>query len=94
MGSASSRPARITASSHGAIKLFRALDDKLAAALASGAIKLLRADFLRTDELPQILRRQDLEKREREGGHTRIFLSAAEAVAAFRSNGRKIGVLT
>ena len=71
-----------------------ALDEKLVAALQSGAIKLIRADYLRGLEPGvRILRRQDLEALEREKG-LRIFLSPKEAVDALLANGRLIGALT
>jgi len=86
----------VTAADHAAIPLLNRLDDQLADALASGAIKLLRADFMRSssseEKLPTLLRRQDLEAMEKRGD--RIFLSPDEAVAALRANNRSISGLT
>ena len=74
-----------------------ALDGRLAAVLRSGAIKLIRADYLRDENseaaLPTIVRRQDLESVERRRG-IRIFLSPKEAVAALRASNRSLGALT
>ena len=81
---------------HTAVRLLTRLDDKLAAVLHGGAIKLLQADFLRSDsseaQLPRIVRRQELEAMEARG--TRIFLSGKQAVAALRAKKRQIAVLT
>ena len=80
--------ASVDSDAHAAIPFLAALDDRLVAALRSGTIKLLLADFLRGDgsaaALPHILRRQDLEALERSAG-ARIFLSPCEAVEALRS---------
>ena len=81
---------------HPAVRLLTRLDDKLAAVLHGGAIKLLHADVLRSEgseaQLPRIVRRQELEAMEARG--TRIFLSGKEAVAALRAKKRQIAVLT
>lgn len=81
---------------HTAVRLLTRLDDKLAAVLHGGAIKLLHADFLRSEgseaHFPRIVRRQELEAMEARG--TQIFLSADEAVAALRAKTRSIAVLT
>ena len=92
-----SRP-QAQADDHAAIPLLVALDDRLVAALRSGAIKLLLADFLRGDQgsasaLPRILRRQDLEALEQSTG-ARVFLSPSEAVEALRANARLVAALT
>ena len=86
---------RVKATDHAAIPLLEALDDKLAAALSSSAIKLVDADFLRSSEseaiLPKILRRQALEAMEtRRWRRVRIFLSPAEAVAVLRAKDRSV----
>ena len=78
---------------HKAVPLLMKLDDKLAAALASGAIKLVRADFMTQSAEPHLLRRQDLEALEREQRIT-VFLTPDEAVDALRSNRRAIAALT
>ena len=75
-----------------------ALDDRLVAALRSGAIKLLRADFLRRHRSllagGVIPRRQDLEALERRTPGLRVFLTPDEAVCALRANGRHVGAVT
>ena len=69
-----------------------ALDDKLAeAGLASSAIKLIRADFMKQSTQPHLLRRQDLEALERD---EQIAEKPDEAVALLRSNNRAIAALT
>ena len=88
---------RLTAADHKGIPLLAALDEALVAALRSGAIKLLRAEFLRADGseavLPELLRRQELERLEEER-RIRIFLTPEEAVAALRSLSREVAGLT
>jgi len=73
------------------------LDKRLSAVLERGAIKLLRADWLRRpgaqEEDPRILRRQDLELREARTGE-RIFLSPEEAASVLRAGRREIAALT
>ena len=78
---------------HKGIALLMALDDKLAAALTSGAIKLIRADFMKQSTQPHLLRRQDLEALERDE-QIAVFLKPDEAVALLRSNTRAIAALT
>jgi len=72
------------------------LDKRLSAVLERGAIKLLRADWLRRpgaqEEDPRILRRQDLELREARTGE-RIFLSPEEAASVLRAGRREIAAL-
>ena len=91
------KAAALTAADHKGIPLLAALDELLVAALRSGAIKLLRAEFLRANGseavLPELLRRQELERMEKEGG-IRIFLTPKEAVAALRSLRREVAGLT
>ena len=70
-----------------------ALDDRFAAALKSGAIKLVRADFMKQSTQPHLLRRQDLEALERDE-EIAVFLKPTEAVALLRSNNRAIAALT
>ena len=96
-GYADSKPAKLTAADNKGIPLLAALDDSLVDALTSGAIKLLRAEFLRADGseamLPKLLRRQELERLEKER-RVRIFLTPEEAVAALRSLRREVAGLT
>ena len=97
MGCGTSKPAALTAADHKGCPLLAALDKQLVAALRSGAIKLLRTEFLRADGseavLPKLLRRQELERMETENG-IRIFLTPEEAVAALRSLSREVAGLT
>ena len=97
MGAGTSKSAALTAADHKGIPLLAALDEALVAALRSGAIKLLRAEFLRAGGseavLPELLRRQELERMETENG-IRIFLSPEEAVAALHSLSREVAGLT
>uniref|UniRef100_A0A7S3X527 Uncharacterized protein n=1 Tax=Emiliania huxleyi TaxID=2903 RepID=A0A7S3X527_EMIHU len=92
-----SKPAALTAADHKGIPLLAALDEALVAALRSGAIKLLRAEFLRADGseavLPELLRRQELERMEEER-RIQVFLTPEEAVAALRSLSREVAGLT
>ncbi|EOD20102.1 hypothetical protein EMIHUDRAFT_355350, partial [Emiliania huxleyi CCMP1516] len=87
----------LTAADHKGIPPLAALDEALVAALRSGAIKLLRAEFLRSElseaMLPKLLRRQALERMEEER-RIRIFLTPEEAVAALRSLCREVAGLT
>ena len=78
---------------HKAVPFLMALDNKLAAALASGAIKLIRADFMKQSTQPHLLRRQDLETLEYVK-QIAVFLKPDEAVALLRSNNRAIAALT
>ena len=83
---------------HKGVELLMALDDKLAKVLASGAIKLIRADFVKTVALANgailhLARRQDLEAVERDK-QIAVFLKPDEAVALLRSNNRAIAALT
>ena len=93
-GCAASKPAALTAADHKGIPLLAALDEQLVAVLTSGAIKLLRADFLRADGseamLPKLLRRQELERMEKERGIS-VFLTPKEAVVALRARGLEPG---
>ena len=84
---------RASQSDHKGVALLMALDDTLAAALASGAIKLIRADFMKQSTQPHLLRRQDLEALERDE-QIAVFLKPDEAVALLRSNNRGIAALT
>ena len=74
-------PVQLTAADHKGIPLLAALDEALVAALRSGAIKLLRAEFLRSEfseaMLPELLRRQELERRMEEERGMQIFLTPA-----------------
>ena len=85
---------RIDKDAHKAIPLLMALDDPLEAALKSGALKLVSAEYMRSAEAGgRILSRQGLEELERTTG-VKIFLTATEAIDALRANGRLIGALT
>ena len=84
---------RASQSDHKGVALLMALDDTLAAALTSGAIKLIRADFMKQSTQPHLLRRQDLEALERDK-QIAVFLKPDEAVALLRSNTRGIAALT
>ena len=78
---------------HSGVPLFMALDDNLAAALKSGAIKLVRADFIQQSSMPHLLRRQDLEALERDR-QIAVFLKPDDAVDLLRSNSRAIAALS
>ena len=74
-----------------AVTLFATLDERFAAALANGHIKLVSSAFIkRSDHMIQ--RRQDLEALESTG--VTVFLKEEEAVAALHANIRAIGALT
>jgi hypothetical protein len=75
---------------HSGIKLLKALDGELKDHLADGSIKLVRADYVHT--LSHVVRRQELERRER--GKERVFVPASKAVALLATGTRQIGVLT
>ena len=101
-GCGASTPAKVSPKTannvdHAGVQLLAALDDRLVAALESGAIKLVRAEALCDEatetEFAKIRRRQDLEELERSRG-VRIFLTPSEAVAALRAKGRLVGGLT
>ena len=80
---------------HAGIALLAALDDKMCEALDSGAIALINADFLRSNDVGErIERRQALKKREDETTGLTIFVPPAEAVAMVRAKTREVGVLT
>ena len=78
---------RVKAEMHKGIALLNALDDRLEAAVRSGAIKFVSAVALLDEALigERLPRRQDLEALERERG-VRIFLTPNEAVDALRAN--------
>ena len=79
---------------HKSVPLLMALDNALEAALKSGTIKLVSSEYMcSADAGDRILSRQNLEELERTTG-LKIFLTAIEATAALRSNGRLIGALT
>ena len=80
-------------SDHQAVPLLMEIEDNLATALASGAIKLIRADYLRRSSLAHLACRQALEALEKEK-RVEVFLSPEEAVDAFRSNSRCIAAFT
>jgi len=77
------------------IPVFAALDGQLVAALEAGAIKLLRADYLRDAPITQIERRQHLEMLEQTADRAvHIFLTPSEAISELRKSARTIGALT
>lgn len=85
------KPFRIK--THKGIKFLKEIDARLADNLKDGSIRLVRADFLRSDILSHIERRQSLEGRESTSGES-IFLSPREAVDLLAKSSRAIGVLT
>ena len=78
---------------HKGIKLLQALDDVLSENLKDNSIRLIRADFLRHGTIDHIVRRQDLEARQKKTKE-RIFLPARQAAALLAKCSREIGVLT
>jgi hypothetical protein len=72
-----------------ALAHFRKFDEGLAAALASGAIRLLDAAALRADRLHALGRRQDLEARPE-----LIFMRPAAAAAALLVSDRRVCFVT
>ena len=68
------------------------LDDRLADTLASGAIRLLDAEVLRSGALERIERRQDFEARQAAGEH--LFVQPDQAVRMLKAGRRQIGFLT
>ena len=68
------------------------LDDRLAETLASGAIRLLDAEVLRSGALERIERRQDFEALQKAGEH--LFVQPEEAVRMLKARRRQVGFLT
>ena len=75
--------------------VLKALDGGLETVLGAGDIKIVRADFMLSNDDARacISRRQDLEAMERDGG-ARVFLSPSEAVEALRAKDRSIAALS
>lgn len=77
---------------HRGIKFLKELDERLKGSVEDGSVRLVLADFLRSDSLSHIVRRQALESRESTG--EKIFLPTREAVQLLDKSSRAIGVLT
>ena len=72
-----------------------ALDERLMEALLSGAIKLLRSDFLIGESCgKKIMRRRDYEQLEQQLGEHKVFLPPHEAAKVLETNKRAVGALT
>ena len=80
-------------SEHQALPLLVALDKPLVDALRSSAVKLIDADRIRDGTITKIMRRQDLERLERERG-VRLFLSPERSIEVHGSYEREIASLT
>ena len=80
-------------SEHKALPLLVALDKPLVDALRSSAVKLIDADRIRDGTITKIMRRQDLERLERERG-VRLFLSPERSIEVHGSYEREIASLT
>ena len=89
----SKKRASVQLSEHKALPLLVALDKPLVDALRSSAVKLIDADRIRDGTIPKIMRRQDLERLERERG-VRLFLSAERSIEVHGSYEREIASLT
>ena len=85
-------PAGDSSSSTGVTALM-ALDRRLGEVFASGDILLVSADFLRSDALQNIVRRQDLALREAQRGE-KILLAPKEAQELLLTGKRVVGSLT
>jgi hypothetical protein len=85
--------ASVQLSEHKALPLLVALDKPLVDALRSSAVKLVDADRIRDGTIAKIMRRQDLERLERERG-VRLFLSAERSIEVHGSYEREIASLT
>ena len=85
--------ASVQLSEHKALPKLVALDKPLVDALRSSAIKLVDADRIRDGTIAKIMRRQDLERLERERG-VRLFLSAERSIEVHGSYEREIASLT
>ena len=86
------KPFWVTGKSHKGIKFLKELDHRLKSNLEDSSIRLIRSDFLRSNYLSHIERRQSLEARERAGES--IFLPAREAVQLLSKSSRAIAVFT
>jgi len=89
----SKKRASVQLSEHKALPLLVALDKPLVDALRSSAVKLVDADRIRDGTIAKIMRRQDLERLERERG-VRLFLSAERSIEVHGSYEREIASLT
>eukprot|EP00900_Chrysochromulina_parva_P002007 jgi/Chrpa1/11807/Chrysochromulina_OHIO_Genome00010157-RA len=89
----SKKSASVKLSEHKALPKLVALDKPLVDALRSSAIKLVDADRIRDGTIAKIMRRQDLERLERERG-VQLFLSAERAIEVHGSYEREIASLT
>ena len=85
--------ASVRLSEHQALPLLVALDKPLVDALRSSAVKLIDADRIRDGTITKIMRRQDLERLERERG-VRLFLSPERSIEVHGSYEREIASLT
>ena len=85
--------ASVQLSEHQALPLLVALDKPLVEALRSSAVKLIDADRIRDGTITKIMRRQDLERLERERG-VRLFLSPERSIEVHGSYEREIASLT
>jgi len=89
----SKKRASVQLSEHKALPLLVALDKPLVDALRSSAVKLIDADRIRDGTITKIMRRQDLERLERERG-VRLFLSPERSIEVHGSYEREIASLT
>ena len=89
----SKKSASVKLSEHKALPKLVALDKPLVDALRSSAIKLVDADRIRDGTIAKIMRRQDLERLERERG-VRLFLSPERSIEVHGSYEREIASLT
>ena len=85
--------ASVQLSDHKALPLLVALDKPLVDALRSSAVKLIDADRIRDGTITKIMRRQDLERLERECG-VRLFLSPERSIEVHGNYEREIASLT
>ena len=85
--------ASVRLSEHQALAKLVALDKPLVDALRSSAVKLIDADRIRDGTITKIMRRQDLERLERERG-VRLFLSPERSIEVHGSYEREIASLT
>ena len=89
----SKKRASVQLSEHQALPKLVALDKPLVDALRSNAVKLIDADRIRDGTITKIMRRQDLERLERERG-VRLFLSPERSIEVHGSYEREIASLT
>ena len=89
----SKKRASVQLGEHKAIPLLVALDEPLVAALRSTAVKFIDANRIRDGTIGKVMRRQDLERLERERG-VQFFLSPERSIEVHRSNARAVASLT